>query len=174
MSRLWIIAILLMVTLFTISCVGPQLLTAEDYNKQGLSLAEQGKYYDAIKAYTKAIELDPKKADYYVNRGDAYHNTNQYELAIADYKKALELDPNNTVARGKLQIVEAYRYFILTMRKFSETEQEEVVPDFPWGTSNLTGNGNDVDSDREKWRERYCNGSQDFTKLKNCVCEYRR
>ena len=43
--------------------------------------------------YTKAIELDPKDAKAYFNRGHAYNELNKYKEAIADYTKAIELDP---------------------------------------------------------------------------------
>ncbi|MDP2731016.1 MAG: tetratricopeptide repeat protein, partial [Dehalococcoidales bacterium] len=52
--------------------------------------------YDlAIADYNKAIELDPKNANAYLNRAFAYYNNKQYDLAIADYNKVIELDPKN-------------------------------------------------------------------------------
>ena len=48
----------------------------------------------AIDNYTKAIELNPKDAAAYYNRGRAYYNLGQYQKAIDDYTKAIELDPN--------------------------------------------------------------------------------
>jgi hypothetical protein len=82
----------------TIGCPEKLTLTAEEYNQRGMSLAEQGKYNDAVKEYTKAIKLDPQNVDYYVNRGIAYLNMKEYDLAIADFDKAIELDPKNEVA----------------------------------------------------------------------------
>ena len=48
--------------------------------------------------YTKAIELDPKYAHAYFNRGFAYDELKKYEEAIADYTKAMELDPKDSDA----------------------------------------------------------------------------
>jgi hypothetical protein len=89
----------MVVSSFVLTGCGGQTLTAEDYNKHGLSLAGQGKYDSAVKEYTKAIKLAPQNADYYVNRGDAYYDMEEYDLAIADYTKAIELDPENASAR---------------------------------------------------------------------------
>ncbi len=52
----------------------------------------QLKQYDAaIKDYDKTIELDPKFALAYVNRGDAKVDLNQHAAATRDYQTALRL-----------------------------------------------------------------------------------
>jgi tetratricopeptide (TPR) repeat protein len=51
-------------------------------------------YYDkAIADYTKAIEIDPKYADVYYDRGDVWYDKGDYDKAIADYTKAIEINP---------------------------------------------------------------------------------
>lgn len=47
----------------------------------------------AIAAYSKAIELDPKNANAYANRGELYIVTKQFEKGFVDLKKAVDLDP---------------------------------------------------------------------------------
>jgi len=57
----------------------------------------------ALNAFNKAIELDPKVAKAYVNRGHAYYYLGNYNQAIADYNKVIELDPKDAeayVSRG--------------------------------------------------------------------------
>lgn len=49
-------------------------------------------YDEAVKAFTKAINIDPKKADAYIGRGDAYAGLNQNELACDDYAYAITID----------------------------------------------------------------------------------
>ena len=59
-----------------------------------LAKAHLKQYTEAIADYDKAIELDPKLAPAYMNRGVAKYNLKQYSEAIADYDKAIELDPD--------------------------------------------------------------------------------
>ena len=47
----------------------------------------------AIKDYTKAIELDPRDTHAYYNRGNTYYKKGQYDQAIKEYTKAIELNP---------------------------------------------------------------------------------
>lgn len=51
---------------------------------------KEGKYDEAIAAYTKAIELDDSNADAYEGRADAYVKTGKSEKAVPDYHKAIE------------------------------------------------------------------------------------
>jgi len=52
----------------------------------------------AIIDNAKVIELNPRLADAYVNRGLAYYDKNQFEKAIADYTKVIELNPRHSEA----------------------------------------------------------------------------
>jgi len=49
-------------------------------------------YEDAVKAFSKAIDIDPKKPDAYIGRGDAYAALNMDEQARDDYEYAISLD----------------------------------------------------------------------------------
>jgi tetratricopeptide (TPR) repeat protein len=53
----------------------------------------KGEYGLAIADATKAIEIDPKLAAAYNNRGDAAEKSGDIDRAIADYRDALRLDP---------------------------------------------------------------------------------
>src|SRR5262249_58195041 len=62
----------------------------------------------ALPDLTRAIELDPKRAEFRVVRGAAYqlyiHNA---EHALADYGAAIDLEPDNAnylVERGKMYV----------------------------------------------------------------------
>ena len=59
---------------------------------------ELKQYKEAIADYDKAIELNPKDADTYYNRGAAKNHLKQHKEAIADYDKAIELDPKDADA----------------------------------------------------------------------------
>jgi len=49
---------------------------------------------DSIKSYTKTIELNPKDAEAYYNRGLAYKKKGNLKQSQADYEKAVELNPD--------------------------------------------------------------------------------
>ena len=57
-----------------------------------------GNFDKAIKDFSKAIELDPKNAYAYNNRGLYKYHIQDKAGAIEDYNKAIELDPNNREA----------------------------------------------------------------------------
>ena len=52
----------------------------------------------AIEVYSHAIDLNPRAAHAYNNRGNVYHNRGELGDAITDYTKAIELNPNLTEA----------------------------------------------------------------------------
>ncbi len=68
----------------------------------GVRYLSEGNYEEAIIAFTAAIEIDPKRAEAYVGRGDAYIGLGETEenltAARADYEKAIELDETNADA----------------------------------------------------------------------------
>ncbi|MDR0665620.1 MAG: tetratricopeptide repeat protein [Helicobacteraceae bacterium] len=49
---------------------------------------------EAIRLYTKAIELAPDNFAAYSDRGDIYYALNDYKKAIADFSQAIKIDPN--------------------------------------------------------------------------------
>lgn len=69
-------------------------LTAAEWFEKGL-LSMTGNLSEAIKAFTKSIELDPQLAEAYVLRGFAYDELRDYEEAIRNYDKAIELSPQD-------------------------------------------------------------------------------
>ena len=68
-----------------LSGCGLGLSEAEEHFNAGVELQERGKWEEAIAEYDEAIRLDPKFADAYYNRGNAYADLRQYEEAIQDY-----------------------------------------------------------------------------------------
>jgi MinD-like ATPase involved in chromosome partitioning or flagellar assembly/tetratricopeptide (TPR) repeat protein len=72
--------------------------------ERGASLAQQGRYADAVADYGHAIGLRAD-ADAYFNRGAANEGLKQINAAIADYTAALRLQPDFVaalLARGRL------------------------------------------------------------------------
>ena len=66
--------------------------------EKGVALVIEGKYNEAIEAFNKAIELNPKDAVAYNNRGAAYGQTGNYKQQIEDSTKALQINPKDAVA----------------------------------------------------------------------------
>jgi tetratricopeptide (TPR) repeat protein len=52
----------------------------------------------AIADSSKAISLNRKYVNAYINRGIAYYHQRNYKEAIANYNKAIELAPSNAIA----------------------------------------------------------------------------
>ncbi len=65
------------------------------YFFRGIVFSLFKKYTDALKDYSKAIELDPKLAQAYNNRGFTYAELDKPSEALKDYSKAIELDPED-------------------------------------------------------------------------------
>ena len=59
--------------------------------------AKQGKYAEAIKDYTQAIDANPDYRSYF-GRAGAYRQLQQYDQALADYSKAIALKPDSAAA----------------------------------------------------------------------------
>ena len=65
---------------------------------KGSELMSSEKYIDAIKAYDKAIEINPPDSNAWTNKGLALDNLNKHEEAIKTYEKAIEINPDNSDA----------------------------------------------------------------------------
>src|SRR5271157_692852 len=53
---------------------------------------------EALKAYDKAIEINPQNTDAWNNKGDALSKQNKYDEALKAFDKAIEINPQNTDA----------------------------------------------------------------------------
>jgi len=63
-----------------------------DKNQLGIQYMQEGKYEDAAKAFSEAIEENPKESIYYVNFGNLLSAVGETEKALKFYDKAIELD----------------------------------------------------------------------------------
>ena len=76
----------------------------------GVRYLSEGNYEEAILAFTAAIEIDPRRAEAYVGRGDAYiasgENEETLAAALADYQEAVELD--ESLAAAWLGLTDVY------------------------------------------------------------------
>jgi tetratricopeptide (TPR) repeat protein len=62
-------------------------------------IEEQSKFFwEALKCFDKALEIDPNYTHAWVSKGLAFFNKKDYDQALMCYDKALEIDPNYTHA----------------------------------------------------------------------------
>ncbi|MCK4739694.1 MAG: tetratricopeptide repeat protein [Deltaproteobacteria bacterium] len=61
-----------------------------------------GFWKDSMTLWNRTVELEPKAAVAYNNRGIIYERDNQYKLAFKDYKAALEIKPNYSNAHNNI------------------------------------------------------------------------
>ena len=66
--------------------------------ERGYFLMLLGEIESAIKAYSDAIELNPRYSAAYNNRGVVYFDIGEYNRAIKDFNMAIELNPNDFFA----------------------------------------------------------------------------
>lgn len=60
-----------------------------------VNLLKQYKYLLLkILNFTRAIELDSSKAEFFSNRGFVYRKLKEYEKAIKDYTESIKLNPS--------------------------------------------------------------------------------
>ena len=64
-------------------------------------LARKGKFNDIINYWSKLIELEPKNARAYLERGGAYYHKGDLRAALIDAKKSCELGNNEGCKRFK-------------------------------------------------------------------------
>jgi predicted O-linked N-acetylglucosamine transferase (SPINDLY family) len=82
------------------NCCGPVVFatangtaSAEHFNEQGNSLADQGRLAEAIGCYEKALEINPVFAGAWNNLGIAFKELGLLDKAISCYRRSLELVP---------------------------------------------------------------------------------
>jgi Flp pilus assembly protein TadD len=72
--------------------------SAEQAFGQGVTFAAMRDYDNAIKEFSRAIEISPTYAAAYANRGVAYMQQKKLNKALDDLTKATELDPKDKMA----------------------------------------------------------------------------
>ncbi len=82
-----------------------ELRTKEQWLEEGDKLYNQGRDEKALKAYERAIRLDPDLALAHNKKGNALYNLERYEEALGAYDEAIRLDPNATILYGNKGII---------------------------------------------------------------------
>ncbi|VUZ39870.1 unnamed protein product [Hymenolepis diminuta] len=90
--------------------------SATDLKNQGNQFLQEGKFEDAIKCYTSAIEQDPKNHVLYSNRSAAYAKLEKFEDALRDADECIKL--NNSWAKGYTRRGAALEF----LKRYTEAE----------------------------------------------------
>jgi tetratricopeptide (TPR) repeat protein len=75
--------------------------TADAWRNKGHILYDHGNYDESIKAYNKAIEIDPRDSLAWMSKGDNFKRQGKYDNAILAYDKAIKINPNSALVWSK-------------------------------------------------------------------------
>ena len=76
----------------------------DNFYRLGTVLYLGGRYQEAVDAYRKATELQPRRADAYTNLGAAYHMLGDLKQAVGNYEHAVSLGAGDAQAFGNLAV----------------------------------------------------------------------
>jgi len=93
-------------------------LSAVDWLEKGKSLAFSRNFRGAVDSYSRAIELSPKEAAFFLNRGAIYEKLGDYQQAIRDFDTGVDLNPKDSLA-----------YFGRGMAFWEMGEQRQAIDD---------------------------------------------
>ena len=73
-------------------------MTKEDYYFAGVDLFGEGILAEAVAAYQKALELNPRFSDALHGLAQAYYAQEDFDNCIATAQRILEIDPDDVLA----------------------------------------------------------------------------
>jgi tetratricopeptide (TPR) repeat protein len=95
--------------------------------KKGHESIKEENYKNAIKNYSKAIELDTTYAEAYFSRGTIKLNDFQFDEAIADFDKALKYEPFMEYALTNRAFARIRKYQFGNSRTISKNDEVTVL-----------------------------------------------
>src|SRR5947208_16754403 len=75
---------------------------SDAFNARGIEAADRKWYDEAVRAFKRAIELDPESAHAHDNLATVYSEQGRYLFALQEYLEALRLEPDNPTAHYNL------------------------------------------------------------------------
>lgn len=76
--------------------IGANLNEAKKCVNRGVAFVQKKQFDEAVREFTKAINLEPNYRLAYYNRGWVFYTKSEYERAIKDFNAALTLNPNDS------------------------------------------------------------------------------
>jgi len=108
---------------------------ADQHNARGIELADRGWLDEAVKEFTKAIELDPSGAHAHDNLATVYAEKKLYKEALAEYLTALRLEPESATAHYNLACFLSTHAGDMAVEQYKEAI--ELDPDYADAHLNL-------------------------------------
>jgi len=71
--------------------IGAQSQSGDEFFRQGVSLARQGQWKEALDAYKESLRLDPDNAQIYMNMGFVYYELGYDREAQEAFDRAAKL-----------------------------------------------------------------------------------
>jgi curved DNA-binding protein CbpA len=87
--------------------------SAEDFYQQGLRYAQEGNYQLALGSYQKALAINPRFWQAYLQRAEVYYNNQQDREVLSDCRQVLQLKPDCS---------QAYYYLGLSRQRLGYTQ----------------------------------------------------
>lgn len=69
-------------------------MSVEQWKNKGNAEFSKKNYSEAIKCYTKAIELDNKNPALFTNRSAAYAGLHEWQKSLSDAEKSISINPD--------------------------------------------------------------------------------
>ena len=127
----------------------------DDAVLEGVSNLNLNKPEKALQDFSRAIDIDPTRADGFVGRANTLNTLGRYQEALKDYNKAIEIDPklaNAYVNRGSaLSHLEQYEKAIADFEKGLELDPK--IDDPPGFLDRLFSNEPNTDKGIRKHLE---------------------
>lgn len=105
MKSYWTLIFLTLAFIFPVSPIEAADNSDQWHYNTGLTSMKEGNPREALKYFTKAIEINPNESKYYNDRGVAYKRSGDLEKALSDYEKSLEINPHYTNALNNKGVV---------------------------------------------------------------------
>ena len=83
----------LLITFFIAAGCGVTLTDYENAVLDGVSNLNLNKPKKAFEDFSRAIDMDPSRADAYLGRANTLNTLGRYEESLPDYNRAIEIDP---------------------------------------------------------------------------------
>jgi len=145
----------LLITFFMAAGCGVTLTDYENAVLDGVSNLNLNKPEKAFEDFSRAIDIDPSRADAYLGRANTLNTMGRYEESLPDYNRALEIDPelaNAYANRGSVHShLGQYKKAIADFEKALELDPE--IDDPPGFVHRLFSDDPDTDKGIHKHLE---------------------